>query len=106
MVQSLAAVDGACVAGASADSLDAASERLEAVRNGLARVDRALLRRVVHWVAVRPAAVGVSDRADAIIDLELGSELSSMLTCVSASAAGCPAWKVGMRCSHLVEFEM
>ena len=35
MVQSLAAVDGACVAGASADSLDAASEGLEAVRNGL-----------------------------------------------------------------------
>ena len=35
MVQSLAAVDGACVAGASADSFDAASERLEAVRNGL-----------------------------------------------------------------------
>lgn len=35
MVQSLAAVDGACVAGASAESLDAASERLEAVRNGL-----------------------------------------------------------------------
>ena len=35
MVQSLAAVDGACVAGASADSLDTAAERLEAVRNGL-----------------------------------------------------------------------